>query len=393
MNPQAKPPARDLGDLSTLISVLYDAAMQGESLDVMLAETCRFCQSNNGAILLFERGNDSNPSGPAQGALSRLATYHDPESVTSADDTDSNTADLPIEQLAAIMRSCMDLNSGKLIPWPEVIKTGYYTDALASNEIWAGSNAIVLEHSLNQTVVAWFSPDPSFGGYSGEHKILFELITPHLQRALLIWSEMRVSNLQYAAGFAALDYLKTGIVIIDDDGEVLFVNAMAERICSSSSGLRLRQNRLSALSRSVDRELQAIIRDTLRCPRNGDTPGSRMISVPPPEKLHAVLVVCIPVSDEYEVVLGARPRAMCFLRDPNASLDVSVESIQSIYGLTPTEALVAASIAEGNTVAECAGQLGHSIHTSRNLLKRAFSKTETHGQAELAALLIKTLPP
>jgi DNA-binding CsgD family transcriptional regulator len=59
------------------------------------------------------------------------------------------------------------------------------------------------------------------------------------------------------------------------------------------------------------------------------------------------------------------------------------------FGLTAAEAKIAALIGAGETVASAAQRLGITTHTGRNQLKAVFSKTDTHRQAELQALLAR----
>jgi len=392
MSPRAKSPQSSLAELSALIGTIYDAAIKGASLDPMLADICRMTQSNAGALLLFDRSH-GNPSGLVQGVPSWLASYHYSEAARNAYDTYYNAIHPAMEPSARVIQTGGIYHITDFMREAEYRNTEYYTDFQCKYGICNG-NGIVLEHSVNRTIVGWFSADPAIGKtFPPEHRAAFELITPHLQRALTIWSEMRSLHQEQAVSFGALDYLKTGVVVLNDEGAVMFVNAAAESICSSCKGLRLTNRHVSATAHPVNKELQSIIQGILLGGGDADSLPGGMVSIPAQDGGHGVLAVCIPVAEGYDHVLGAHPRVMIFLRDPNVRLGASAESLQNVYGLSPTEALVVLGIAEGKTVADCALQLGHSIHTSRNLLKRAFSKTETHGQAELTALLLKTLPP
>jgi DNA-binding CsgD family transcriptional regulator len=65
------------------------------------------------------------------------------------------------------------------------------------------------------------------------------------------------------------------------------------------------------------------------------------------------------------------------------------ELLTQAFGLTPVEADVASGIVFGKTLAEIAADRGVKIETVRVHLKRSFSKTHTHGQAELTGLLTR----
>jgi DNA-binding CsgD family transcriptional regulator len=57
------------------------------------------------------------------------------------------------------------------------------------------------------------------------------------------------------------------------------------------------------------------------------------------------------------------------------------------FALTPAEARLAVIIAQGAKAEYAAEVLGISLATARNQLKSVFSKTGTHRQSELVALL------
>jgi DNA-binding CsgD family transcriptional regulator len=57
--------------------------------------------------------------------------------------------------------------------------------------------------------------------------------------------------------------------------------------------------------------------------------------------------------------------------------------------LRPAEAKLAALIASGISLEAAAERLGVARDTARNQLKAVFTKTDTHRQAELVALLAR----
>jgi DNA-binding CsgD family transcriptional regulator len=61
--------------------------------------------------------------------------------------------------------------------------------------------------------------------------------------------------------------------------------------------------------------------------------------------------------------------------------------LRSAFGLTPTEAKVAISIARGRSPATIAVAHRVSVATIRTQLKSVYAKTRTHRQSELAAFV------
>src|SRR5262249_25489011 len=58
-----------------------------------------------------------------------------------------------------------------------------------------------------------------------------------------------------------------------------------------------------------------------------------------------------------------------------------------LFGLTPAEAKLASIVGEGLSPDQAAEELGISRETVRNQLRAVFTKTATHRQSELVALL------
>lgn len=63
------------------------------------------------------------------------------------------------------------------------------------------------------------------------------------------------------------------------------------------------------------------------------------------------------------------------------------DRVAAKLGLSQTEAQIALSLADGQTIAEIAEARRASIHTVRNQVKSALSKTGSRRQAELVALV------
>ena len=66
----------------------------------------------------------------------------------------------------------------------------------------------------------------------------------------------------------------------------------------------------------------------------------------------------------------------------------SIDSLVSVYNLTPSEAQVAISLANGHSIDEIASASHHSAHTIRSQLKSVFRKTGVSRQSELIKLLL-----
>lgn len=76
------------------------------------------------------------------------------------------------------------------------------------------------------------------------------------------------------------------------------------------------------------------------------------------------------------------------IHDPEGVVRLNPELISKVHGLTPTEAALAAALAEGETPASIAHERGCSEQTVRTHIKRILEKTETSRQVDLVRLLL-----
>lgn len=75
--------------------------------------------------------------------------------------------------------------------------------------------------------------------------------------------------------------------------------------------------------------------------------------------------------------------------DLRAPPDVGQADISRLFGLSPAEGRVAASLLAGNDAALIAETLNISAETVRSHLKQAMTKTGTHSQAQLIGVLLR----
>ena len=82
-----------------------------------------------------------------------------------------------------------------------------------------------------------------------------------------------------------------------------------------------------------------------------------------------------------------------FISDPDRTDTPTVESLRRAFDLTYREAQMAIAVARGHGLKAAADEMGVALTTARSQLQQAFAKTGTSHQAELAALVHRTLTP
>ena len=110
------------------------------------------------------------------------------------------------------------------------------------------------------------------------------------------------------------------------------------------------------------------------------------------DELRPLLLIAIPLNpigsldDSNQLACG-----VVFISDPERTDDPTVEFLRRAFNLTYREAQMAIAIAHGHGLQAAAETMGVALTTARSQLQQAFSKTGTSHQAELAALVHRTL--
>ena len=228
-------------------------------------------------------------------------------------------------------------------------------------------------------------------GIAAEGEIeLARLLLPHLRRAVTVSNVLGACTIERTRMEEALDALKCGVVFIGHDGIILHANRAAEQMLMEGYPIQSAQGMLGAAAQAATEELHAAVTHSARnevvigkagmairltkpdeppifahvLPMNG---GARRTRIQP-EVVAAVFVAAWDVRDE-------------------------ATAVAEVFGLTPAELRVLASLLAGRTLSETAGVLGVAITTAKTHLESIFQKTGVSRQPELAALARRVAPP
>ncbi|MEM7466927.1 MAG: response regulator [Pseudomonadota bacterium] len=190
----------------------------------------------------------------------------------------------------------------------------------------------------------------------------------------------------------AIDALPVGMLLVDEDLNVLHLNNQAQEIINHNNGLEHTNNRLSAREKVVQENLLTLVATGVEKARVGVTGSSDAMFIKNPLQTDQIEIIATPsISDEGEIII------VLYLFDASLERVVSHEILMRLYGLTKTEAKLVQLLVGGTTLDSAAQTLEISVNTARTHLKHVFHKTGINRQAELvhrietgpAALLVK----
>jgi DNA-binding CsgD family transcriptional regulator len=181
---------------------------------------------------------------------------------------------------------------------------------------------------------------------------------------------------------AALDLIDRGIVVTDSAARIRIANDFARRIAARVDALSFLDGRVSFLAAHLEMEFESFRRAVCnwlpaRAPSPRWTFSALRASGEPDYRISMHALKDASVDD-----------ACIFIsvHDTHAQR-VDTKTLQQLYGLTPTQADIAAALFEGLAVEQVIDHLRISENTVRSHLKGIFKKCDVRSQAELLRLL------
>ncbi len=189
----------------------------------------------------------------------------------------------------------------------------------------------------------------------------------------------------------ALNLLSIAVFVIDSKHRVVWMNRHGRALVDSKNGLTLINGKLRGDTTTQTREIDEILDRTISRWAQAD-PG-RLVQA------HAIarrsssrpLRLVAKATSGGNGVGGANgPLSILYVGDDDSHPVVHPGLLGSLFGLTPTEARVAARVADGLSPNEVADELELCTGTVRWHVKRIMARVETGRQAELVHLVLSS---
>jgi len=264
-----------------------------------------------------------------------------------------------------------------------------YLHWMKPNGVFHVGGAQFVDNSSHRAGIAILRNEKAGAWNDGELRVINEVL-PHLKRALNIHSEFTYLRLKQDALLKGLDRLVIGLILYDRNAKPVYINPTAQAIIKQHPALQMQEGDLLLINPEDEKNLRKTIIHAAGIDPEDSWKQSVAIGVTHPDVESPLPILVTPMhanlitSDlDYE---GAR--VAVFLSDPNQQQPISIDSLVSVYNLTPSEAQVAISLANGHSIDEIANRSNHSTHTIRSQLKSVFRKTGVSRQSELIKVLL-----
>ena len=366
-------------ELSELIGAIYDCSLDPHRWAATCGMIAARCDSVGGGICVHDLKQIQNDQlyvfGYEPEFLQKLGTQY-AESPMAAADVASNVGDV-----SALSMERFHLHDSRF--YREVLQPYGMLDIIWFPALRTGGRMASLHASRSDKSPHYHQRDLG----------LFELLAPHVCRALAISDALDIRVLKSEMLERTLDGLAAGVFLTARDGHVVYMNTAAERQVKSGTAMRLVNNRLSPVYPAARAALTQAIQDS---GRDGADMRSKDHAIGIPDGIGGGYVATVlPVADGQRggILAPFAASVAVFIQDPVQAPLMPGEAFARLHGLTGGELRVLMALSQGLGGTEAAGMLGVGEPTIRTHLQRIYSKTGTSKQGDLLRLLHHSTPP
>jgi len=310
--------------LSSVISDIYDAALDPQAWPYAVQRTCDFVGGNQTTMFWQDAAEP--------GALV-LYNYNDDPHYTRIY-LETYAALNPLFP-AAIFRPVGSVTTDNdLVPDEEMRETRFYKEWLKPQRL---TGALVALVERDATRAAFLAVQWKDRPIDADERRRFTLLVPHFLRAVAI-GRLFVKHRQTEAALTnTLNYVEAGVFLIGDDNRLMFTNERGRRMLDEAKLVREDAGQLKAVAADADRALAESLRAIVT---GGDTTGKQgsaiALSNAADERWTAHV---LPLAD------GARRRAgetyaaiaAVFVRSSSPVNKTPIETLATQYQLTANE--------------------------------------------------------
>jgi DNA-binding CsgD family transcriptional regulator len=269
----------------------------------------------------------------------------------------------------------------RYLPLAELRRTEFYDGILRPLNVAHCFGACVFKHgedALSFTVVR----SHRRGSYEERELERVRAILPHLRRAIQVNERLCDLGRARTSLGEALDSIQHGVILVNRSGRVVFANRTARAIAALQDGLTIANDGLVASGRDDRLKLRRLLDGAVRTSAGEGFESGGAMTVRRPSMKRQFLVLVAPMKLPIDSSHSSG-MAVIFVSDPETRIEPIEAVARQAYGLTESEARVAAAFAATDSLDQAAETLRLSRETVRWHLRQLYRKTGTHRQSAL----------
>ncbi len=210
---------------------------------------------------------------------------------------------------------------------------------------------------------------------------------------LRLWQAAGAERHRASGIEAGLNFVAIGVVLLADDGHIVFANDAARALLDRQDGIREHRGQLQATNRSDVAPLSNAIGYALAGPDVADSVGHAPL-LALSRRQGGPLVAsfgAMPMERGAAGYGGAGQGALVCFVDPGLDIHQLAQPVCRLFQLSRVETELACLLVSGRTLAEAAQSLHVKVDTARGYLKHIFLKTGSNRQVDLVRLIFSNL--
>ncbi len=349
----------DAAELSRLIGLIYDCALDPARWDGALAELRRVLGFHNAMFSVWTMPH---------GQLLLNVTSGIP--APYAESFERYGEDVVAQWGGADVIGRFAVGEPQVLSWlrdpAEWMESRYYRDWVGPQGI-TDMMAMAVTRNSNTYCSVGFARHASVGDIGAREVEFIRLLAPHIQRAVAISRVLDIQQLTAATFGAVLDAMPKAVLVVDSHLHPLHANPAGQ--AAIAAGVLRQPGLATAVTEAGKGDHSAAVPML-------DAEGSALVLHVLPLRHGALRPGLVPSAAAAIFVTGA-----------TATSALPTKAVAELFDLTPAETRVLAEIVAGKSLAEVAATLDIGVGTVRTHLLRLFSKTRTNRQADLLRLV------
>lgn len=368
-----------------LVDSAYDAALTGLGWHEVLIDIADKSRVENAALVIVDNRNGWSSVNAPRADPHVIQDYA--QSWWQKDVTAQATSTSPVGVMTSLDTTGRDLFFASEFYNDFWRRSGLGAERVASN-LMTGNGvfaSFVLQASVRRDDI------------DSETTGLFEVLLPHLVRAVTLQRKVRMVEHQRDLAMATARRSGVGAMLVDAETRLIVADAQAEAVLASHDALTIDRGIVHVGNATETLHLHRLVAASAvsgSTPRGG---GLRTAAGTGSSRDRGALRIdVLPYSGidtdttphfGMPTIASPRPAAVLLISDADQRQKARREDLRTRFGLTPAESAFALEILKGDGREAAAARLGISLSTARTHLSRIFEKTDVRRQAELVRLL------
>jgi DNA-binding CsgD family transcriptional regulator len=374
--------------IHNLIGTIYEAALEPSKWAIVVKQLKTATRSHHAHLWL---GNVSDNIGNFILERNKYLAFEDSglsiedlsgigKSMQDASITDPHLQNVDRARLGKAQLGCA------IVPLDEYERSPFYNDFGKQVGMYRVLASIVSRRGEGVDAISFFRSAQE-APYAETDVRLLDNIIPHIRRSLQFYMKLQAARTQAGALQNSIDVLRSAMILINQKGGVIFLNAAAEHLIKRRQELFISRGRLRAKARNDASQLEWLTRVVTGLSGQRPIGGAVAIQSMNGEAPLQVLATPVPVDAHLMLTNHLRAVALLVIHDPNEKAYVPIEIVANIFGLTPAEAKLVLALSNGQTLKEFTEEAQVSLNTARTHLRSVFAKTKTARQSDIVRLM------